>query len=131
AVRHPDGSLTIDRHPVAALNYFLQRTAVGFLTGVVLYAPLPVATVGAMMGGAGIAASTALVFDQDFVREVEGLREPGTRAFFVLDVPKNLDMILDQIRGLGGTVLRTNVDVDRARLVQSSLSTGAAPSVVG
>ena len=40
----------------------------------------------------------------------------------MLDVPKNLDMILDEIRGLGGTVLRTNVDVDRARLVQSTLS---------
>ena len=50
-VRHPDGSLTIDRQPVAALNYFLQCTAVGFLTGVVLYAPLTGATVGAMMGG--------------------------------------------------------------------------------
>ena len=50
-VRHPDGSLTIDRQPVAALNYFLHCTAVGFLTGVVLYAPLTGATVGAMMGG--------------------------------------------------------------------------------
>ena len=31
-MRHPDGSLTIDRQPVAALNYFLKCTAVGFLT---------------------------------------------------------------------------------------------------
>ena len=130
-VRHPDGSLTIDRQPVAALNYFLHCTAVGFLTGVVLYAPLTGATVGAMMGGADIAASTALGIHNDFIREVEGLLKPGTSALFLLDVPKNLDKILDEIRGLGGTVLRTNVDVDRARLVQSALSAGAAPPAVG
>jgi uncharacterized membrane protein len=130
-VRHPDGSLTIDRQPVAALNYFLQCTAVGFLTGMVLYAPLTGATVGAMMGGADIAASTALGIHHDFIREVEGLLRPGTSALFVLDVPKNLDRIYDQIRVLGGTVLRTDVDVDRARLVQSILSAGAAPPAVG
>jgi uncharacterized membrane protein len=130
-VRHPDGSSTIDRQPVAALNYFLQCTAVGFLTGVVLCAPLAGATVGAMMGGADIAASTALGIHNDFIQEVEGMLKPGTSALFVLDVPKNLDMILDQIRGLGGTVLRTNVDVDRARLVQSTLSAGEAPPAVG
>ena len=119
-VRHPDGSLTIDRQPVAALNYFLQCTAVGFLTGVVLYAPLAGATVGAMMGGADIAASTALGIHNDFIREVEGLLKRGNSALFVLDVAKSLDIILDQIRCLGETVLRTNVDVDRATLVQST-----------
>src|SRR5262249_33506373 len=96
-VRHPDGSLTIDRQPAAALNYFLQCTAVGFITGVVLYVPLTGATVGAMMGGADIAASTELGIHNDFIREVEGLLKPGASALFVLDVAKNLDMILDQI----------------------------------
>ena len=33
--------------------------------------------------------------------------------------------ILEQIRGLGGTVLKTNVDVERAKLIQSTLSGGA------
>jgi uncharacterized membrane protein len=130
-MRHPDGSLNIDRQPVAALNYFLHCIAVGFLTGVVLYAPLTGATVGAMMRGADIAASTALGIHNDFIREVEGLLKRGTSALFVLDVAKSLDIILDQIRGLGETVLRTNVDVDRARLVQSTLSAGAAPPAVG
>jgi uncharacterized membrane protein len=82
-------------------------------------------------GGADIAASTALGIHNDFIREVEDLLKPGTSALFVLDVPKNLDMILDEIRGLGGTVLRTNVDVDQARLVQSALNAGAAPPAVG
>jgi hypothetical protein len=36
-----------------------------------------------------------------------------------------MDVILGAIRGLGGTVLKTNVDLERAQLIQSTL---AAPS---
>jgi hypothetical protein len=36
-----------------------------------------------------------------------------------------MDVILHKIRGLGGTVLKTNVDLERAQLIQSTL---AAPS---
>jgi uncharacterized membrane protein len=32
-----------------------------------------------------------------------------------------MDVILHAIRGLGGTVLKTNVDLERARLIQSTL----------
>jgi len=61
----------------------------------------------------------------DFVREVQALMKPGTSAIFVLDSQGDMDVILHGIRGLGGTVLKTNVDVERARLIQSTL---AAPS---
>jgi hypothetical protein len=33
-----------------------------------------------------------------------------------------MDVILHGIRGLGGTVLKTNVDMERARLIQSTLA---------
>ena len=33
-----------------------------------------------------------------------------------------MDVILHAIRGLGGTVLKTNVGVERARLIQSTLA---------
>ena len=36
-----------------------------------------------------------------------------------------MDVILHKLRGLGGTVLKTNVDMERARLIQSTL---AAPA---
>ena len=35
-------------------------------------------------------------------------------------------MILHAIQGLGGTVLRTNVDLQRAQLIQSTLAAAAA-----
>jgi hypothetical protein len=37
-----------------------------------------------------------------------------------------MDVILHAIRGLGGTVLKTNVDIERAKLIQSTLLADAA-----
>jgi uncharacterized membrane protein len=79
-----------------------------------------------MVGGAGCVAVLASVgIGDDFVRQVKELMKPGTSAIFVLDDEGDMDVILHAIRGLGGTVLKTNVDLERAKLIQSTL---AAPS---
>jgi uncharacterized membrane protein len=125
-VRHPDGSFTLNREPFPAASNVVGCSVVGFLAGLVLGAPLTGATIGAMVGGAGSAAVSASVgIDDDFVTEVKGLMKPGTSAIFVLDDEGDMDVILHRIRGLGGTVLKTNVDLERAQLIQSTL---AAPS---
>jgi uncharacterized membrane protein len=56
---------------------------------------------------------------------VERIMQPGTSALFVLDDQGDMDVILHSIRGLGGTILKTNVDLEGARLIQSALT--AAP----
>ena len=84
------------------------------------------AAIGAMLGGASTASATASAgISDEFVEEVQKLIEPGTSVLFVLDSEGDMDVILHAIRGLGGTVLRTNVDVARARLIQATLA-GAA-----
>jgi uncharacterized membrane protein len=47
---------------------------------------------------------------------------PGTSALFLLDEELDMDVTLHAIRGLGGTVLKTNVDLARAKLIQSTLA---------
>jgi len=123
--RHPDGSFTLDREPFPAVSNILGCTAVGFLAGLVLGAPLIGAAVGAMVGGAGSAVTATVGIADTFVRDAERLMKPGSSALFVLDNEGDMDVILHTIRGLGGTVLKTNVDVERARLIQSTLA--AAP----
>src|SRR5262249_59420661 len=96
---------------------------VGFLAGLVLGAPLVGAAVGAAVAGAGTAAVMASAgLGGDFIKEIQALMKPGTSALFVLDSEGDMDVILHRIRGLGGTVLKTNVDVERARLIQSTLA---------
>jgi uncharacterized membrane protein len=125
-VRHPDGSFTFDREAFPAAANILGSTAVGFLAGLVLAAPLTGAAIGALLGGAGTAATRAAAGSgDDFVREVQGLMKPGTSALFVLDDEGDMEVILHEIQGLGGKVLKTNVDLERAKLIQSTLAATA------
>ena len=120
--RHSDGTFTFDRKPFPGLGNILACTGVGFLAGLVLAAPLTGATIGALLGSAGTAAASHAGISEAFIRDVEAMMKPGTSALFVLDNAADMDMILHKIRGLGGSVLKTNVDLERAKLIQSTLA---------
>jgi uncharacterized membrane protein len=121
-VRHPDGTFTFDRMPFPGVANILACTGVGFLVGLVLAAPLAGAAIGALLGGTGTAAATHVGISEDFIRDVEALMKPGTSALFVLDDDADMEVILHTLQGLGGTVLKTNVDLKRAKLIQSTLA---------
>lgn len=127
-VRHLDGSFTFDRERFPTGANIMGASAVGFLAGLVVGVPIVGAAIGAMVGGAGTAmhAMSAGIAD-DFIKDVQRLMKPGTSALFVLDSEGDMDVILHGIRGLGGTVLKTNVDVERARLIQSTLAATPGP----
>ena len=131
-VRHPDGSFSIERTRFPGVSNLVGCTAVGFLAGLVLAAPLAGAAVGALAGAAGTAAFAAAAgIGDDFIREAQGMMKPGTSALFVLDDGGDMEVILSVIRGLGGTVLKTNVDPERAKLIQSTLAAAASPGAPG
>jgi uncharacterized membrane protein len=128
-VRKRDGSFTLDRERFPAASNIVGCSAVGFLAGLVLGVPMVGAAIGAMVGGAGTAISvTSPGITEDFVTQAQALMRPGTSAIFVLDSAGDMEAILHGIRGLGGTVLKTNVDVERARLIQSTLAAASIQS---
>ena len=61
--------------------------------------------------------------------ELQIKSRPGTSVLFVLDEAGEMDAILHGIRGMGGTVLKTNVDFDRAKLIQSTLAASDEQSI--
>jgi uncharacterized membrane protein len=128
-VRHPDGSFTLNREPFPSVANVLASTGVGFLAGLALAAPLTGATVGALLGSAGTAVATRAGISEEFVRDVEALMQPGTSALFVLDDDGDMEVILHAIQGLGGTVLKTNVDPERAKLIQSTLAAASTDAM--
>jgi len=131
-VRHSDGSFTLDHEPFPTASNILGCTAVGFVAGLVLGLPLAGAIIGAMVGGTAIAVTSGEVgIGDDFVRDVKALMKPGTSALFVLDREGEMDVILRAIRGLGGTVVKANVDRERAQLIQSTLAAPPARSTPG
>jgi uncharacterized membrane protein len=127
AVRNADGSYTLDHKSISGAGNIVGATAVGFLAGLTVGAAFTGAAIGAVLGTAGTAMSAASAgIGDDFIRQIETVLKPGTAALFVLDdTGEGMDMILQTIRGLGGTVLKTNVDAERLKLIQSALSASA------
>jgi uncharacterized membrane protein len=124
-VRHLDGTFSLDRKQFPSIGNILTSAGAGFLAGLVLGTPLTGATIGALLGGAGTAAATQAGISKDFIRDVEALMKPGSSALFVLDEVGDMEVILHTIQGLGGTVLKTNLDLERAKLIQSTLAASA------
>jgi uncharacterized membrane protein len=121
-VRYPDGIATLNGEPFYVATDVREGGIAGLLAGVALAAPL--------LTGPAVCAvlkdSTSIASDigigDDFICEIEQLMKPGTSAMFVLDQVGDMDHVLQGIRGLGGTVLKTSVDLERAKLIQSTLA---------
>jgi uncharacterized membrane protein len=124
--RSADGSYTLNREPFPVTSNALAGGTLGFLAGLALAAPTTGAAIGALLGTAASTVANAVGIEDAFVRDVKGLMKPGTSAVLVLDDQGDLDVILHAIRGLGGTVLKTNVDLERAKLIQATLSSEPA-----
>jgi uncharacterized membrane protein len=122
-VRHADGSFAINRKPFPSTATVVACTAVGFLAGLALAAPLTGATVGALLGGASAAALARKAgINDDFVQEIEMLMRPNTSALFVLEDVGDMEVILHAIHNLGGKVLKTNVNPEHSKLILSALA---------
>jgi uncharacterized membrane protein len=126
AVRYPDGCVTLNGERFVSPPTFRGCTLLSFLAGLALGAPaLTGAAAGAWVRAAGCTAAEVGI-DDAFVGEVQALMKPRTSALFVLDEVGDLEAALHALRGLGGTVLKTNVDLERARLIQSTLAADPA-----
>jgi len=121
-VRGPDGSYTFNRGSHSTVGTVLAGGLLGVLACLALSVP-PVtgAAVGAVLGCAGSTAANAVGLDDAFIRGIADLMRPSTSALFLLDQEGDMDVTLHAIRGLGGTVLKTNVDLERAKLIQATL----------
>jgi uncharacterized membrane protein len=122
AVRHPDASATLNGVAFVNATNIRRNSVAGFLAGLALGAPpLTDAAVGTLLR-ATCKLADEMRIDEDFVSEVERLMKPGTSTLFVLDREGDMEAILQGIRGLGGTVLKTTVDLERAKLIQATLN---------
>jgi uncharacterized membrane protein len=125
AVRYPDGSLTLNGAPFPCATEIHRSAFAQFLACLTLGGPpLSAAAVEAMYASIG-ADMTEVGITDEFVRSVADLIKVGNSVLFVLDDVGDIDAILGGIQGLGGTVLKTNVDLERAKLIQSALSARA------
>ena len=82
--------------------------------------------------GAGFGAADAeswkdeFGIPEDFVQQVSVLIQPGDSAIYAILRVGNPDIVADQFRGYGGTILRTTLSRDQQAKVEKVLSKSAA-----
>jgi uncharacterized membrane protein len=122
-VRSPDGSLIFNGKPFAADNHLVRGGILGLLAGFALAVPLLTDEAVARLFDSPLSQIQESVgINDQFKEEIASMLRPGTCAVLVLDVAENLNAILSRLRGMGGTILKSNVDLQRAHMIQSTLA---------
>jgi len=81
----------------------------GLLAGMLFFNPLIGVAAGAASGALAGALSDYGIND-DFMRDVSSVLQPGQAALFVLADRAASDRVIEAMAGYGGTILRTNLD---------------------
>jgi uncharacterized membrane protein len=60
------------------------------------------------------------------MKELAGKIQPGNAALFVLFHGVTADKVLNEIKGFGGTVLKTSLDESKEKVLRDALQSAAA-----
>ena len=127
AVKQPNGHVK--------LNQFLHTVAVGTasgalwgtLIGFLFLMPLAGAAIGAATGAIG-GKLTDVGIDDNFMKDVAKTLHTGNAALFLLIRKMTADKVLADLRGVGGTVLRTSFDHEKDEELRAALADASAPT---
>ena len=97
----------------------------GTLIGFIFMMPLVVTAVGAASG----ALSGKLIdvgIDDQFMKDAAQALQPDTAGLFLLIRKMTADKVLEDLRGVGGTVMRTSFDHTKEAALRDALASHAA-----
>ncbi len=97
----------------------------GALIGLIFLNPLLGFAVGATAGAVS-GALTDLGIDDNFMKELAAAFKPGTSALFVLVRKATPDKVLDELKGTGGTILKSSLSHEDEAKLKAALDNAAA-----
>jgi uncharacterized membrane protein len=114
AVKQPNGQIKLNQlfHPAAIAA--TAGTLWGALIGMIFLVPLLGAALGAASGAIGGALTDVEINDQ-FMKDVAASLQVGNAALFPLVRKMTTDKVLEDLKGVGGKVLRTSLTTPRRR----------------
>lgn len=115
------------------LNQLMNLTAAGAasgalwgtLIGFIFLAPLLGTAIGAASGALGGKLSDAGINDQ-FMKDAASALQPGTAGLFLLIRKMTADKVLADLKGVGGTLMRTSFDETKEAQLREALAAGAS-----
>jgi uncharacterized membrane protein len=127
AVKHADGKVTLNQLMNTTASGALSGGFWGLLIGALFLVPVVGAAIGAGAGALSGAMSDVGIND-DFMKEVAAAIQPGSAALFLLINKMTTDKVLEDLHGVGGTVLRTSFDRTKEQALRDALADHAEPA---
>ena len=121
AVKDADGKVKLHQASNLTAAGALSGGFWGALIGMIFMMPLLGAAVGASAGAAS-GALTDVGIDDKFMKELAASMNAGSSVLFVLAHNATPDKVLDELRGTGGTVLKTSLTHEDEAKLQAALS---------
>ena len=121
AVKREDGHVKLNQmvNPLAVST--ASGTLWGAIIGMIFLNPLAGAAIGAASGAIG-GAMTDLGINDRFMKDVASAISPGQAALFLLIRKFTADKVLEDLKGVGGTVLRTSFDHTKEDALRAALA---------
>jgi uncharacterized membrane protein len=125
AIKQPNGRVKLNQlfHPTAA------GAAGGALWGTLIGMLFLMPLVGTALGAAGGALGGALTdvgINDGFMKDAAQTLQAGDAALFLLIRKMTTDKVLADLKGVGGTVLRTSFDHTKEEALREALAAHAA-----
>lgn len=127
AVKQPDGSVRLNQLINTTAAGAVSGTFWGTLIGLIFLVPFAGAAIGAASGALG-GWLTDIGVNDAFMKDVAESLQPGNAALFLLIRKLTTDKVLEDLKGVGGTVLRTSFDHTKEEALRAALD-GVAQAV--
>ncbi|TPW00186.1 MAG: hypothetical protein USCAAHI_00365 [Beijerinckiaceae bacterium] len=121
AVKQPDGSVRLNQLINTTAAGAASGTLWGTLIGLIFLMPLAGAALGAASGALG-GWLTDVGVDDKFMKEVAESLQPGNATLFLLVRKLTTDKVLEDLKGVGGKVLRTSFDHTKEEALRAALA---------
>jgi uncharacterized membrane protein len=121
AVKQPDGSVRLNQLINTTAAGAVSGTFWGTLVGLIFLMPLAGAAIGAASGALG-GWLTDVGVNDTFMKEVAESLQPGNAALFLLIRKLTTDKVLEDLKGVGGKVLRTSFDHTKEDALRNALA---------
>jgi uncharacterized membrane protein len=121
AVKQPDGSIRLNQLINTTAAGAVSGTFWGTLIGLIFLVPLVGAAIGAASGALG-GWLTDVGVNDTFMKEVAESLHPGNAALFLLIRKLTTDKVLEDLKGVGGKVLRTSFDHTKEDALRNALA---------
>ncbi|BCH29671.1 membrane protein [Mesorhizobium sp. L-8-10] len=108
-VKDADGRIKLNQLVNSTAAGAVSGALWGTLIGFIFLMPLVGTAIGAASGALG-GKLTDIGIDDKFMKEAAGMLQPGTAGLFLLIRKMTTDKVLADLKGIGGTVMRTSLD---------------------